>query len=50
MLAFDLYFKISLVMPLGYMVINVKSLYSKNLKRKFNIFQLINFCVFRIPN
>ena len=50
---FDIYFKIHLVQPLGFKVINVRNLHSKNLKGKFkyynvNIFQLFNFS--RIPN
>ena len=56
---FEIYFKINLVVPLGFKVINVKKLAFekslKNLKRKFkyynvNIFQLIKFCNGRIPN
>ena len=45
----------NLVLPLAFKIINVKKLDTKNLKRKSkyfneNIFQLINFCNFRIPN
>ena len=46
---FKIYFKFNLVLPLGFKVVNRKNLHSKNLNRKFNIFQLINFCNCRIP-
>ena len=50
---YDIYFKNNLGLPLDFKVINVKNLYSKNLKGKFkycnvNIFQLLNFCNCRI--
>ena len=35
---FDIYFKINLALLLGFKVINLKNLHSKNLKGKFNIF------------
>ena len=48
---FDIYFEINLALPYGFKVINVKNLHSKNLKRKFNVFQLIiNFCNCKIPS
>ena len=52
---FDIYFKSNIVLRLGFKVLNVKNLHSKNLKCKFkycivNIFQLIYFCNYRIPN
>ena len=46
---FKICFKFNLVLPLGFKVVNRKNLHSKNLNRKFNIFQLINFCNCRIP-
>ena len=52
---FDIYFKINLVLSVEFNVINAKCLQMKNLKHKFeycnvNIFQLINFCNYTIPN
>ena len=40
---FDIYFKINPVLPLGFKVINVKNLHSKNLKRKFKYCN-VNIC------
>ena len=48
-LHFNICFKIKLVLPLRFKVINVKNLHPKNLKGEFYIFQLINFCNCRIP-
>ena len=45
---FDIYFKVYLVLWLVFKITNVENLHSKNLKRKSNIFQLINFCNCRI--
>ena len=47
---FNIYFKINLVLPLGFKIANEENLHLENLKRKFNIFQLINFRNCRIPN
>ena len=34
-LRFDIYFKLNLVLPLGFKIINVKNLHLRNLKRRF---------------
>ena len=52
---FDIYFKNNIVLRLGFKVLNVKNLHSKNVKCNFkycivNIFQLIYICNYRIPN
>ena len=52
---FDIYFKINLVLPLGFKVINLKNLHSKNLKRKLkycnvNIFHLITSVIAEFPS
>ena len=51
---FEIYFKINLVLSLGFKVINVKNLHSKNLKRKFkycnvNIFNLLTSEIAEFP-
>ena len=51
---FEIYFKINLVLSLGFKVINVKNLHSKNLKRKFkycnvNIFNLLTSVIAEFP-